>query len=223
MAVKPATPEIKGEYIEAPINRVFENTWNYNVQDDDMFTKQKNSLEKFDFVQPIVVREIPEGYEIVNGAHRYRAAQELNMPTVPVWNVGVVSDAYAQQLTIMLNELKGRPNVDNLASLIAGLDAQLGREEIVQNLPYSAQAIDDMINTLEFDWKTFEAEDDEVPTVDGKIDMVRLEFRVAGEVAREIESGLKRFMEWHKLEETDENRGYALLEVIKTWESDHTW
>lgn len=206
-----ATPDIRGEYLEAPINRIFENTWNYNVQDDDMFTKQKNSLEKFDFVQPIVVREIPEGFEIINGAHRYRAAQELGMPTVPIWNVGVVSDAYAQQLTIMLNELKGRPNIDSLASLIKDLDDVLGRDEIVTNLPYSSQAIDDMINTLEFDWATFEAEDEENTHEDGKIDMVRVEFRVAQEVARQIEETLNTIKSDHNLGDTDEDRGHALL------------
>jgi ParB/RepB/Spo0J family partition protein len=215
------TPTIKGAYIEAPTNRVFENTWNYNVQDDDMFSKQKNSLEKFDFVQPIVVREIPEGYEIINGAHRYRAAQELNMATVPVWNVGVVSDAYAQQLTIMLNELKGRPNIDSLASLIKNLDDALGRDEIVTNLPYSPQAIDDMINTLEFDWATFEAEDDEASAADGKIDMVRLEFRVSQEVAQQIEAAVNTAKKSHSLGDTDEDRGYALLQICTVYMSEH--
>jgi ParB/RepB/Spo0J family partition protein len=210
-----AKAKIRGEYLEAPINRVFENTYNYNVQDDDMFSKQKNSLEKFDFVQPIVVREIPEGFQIINGAHRYRAAQELGMSTVPVWNVGNVSDAYAQQLTIMLNELKGRPNIDSLASLIKDLDTALGREEIVENLPYSSQAIDDMINTLEFDWATFEAEEDEVPGVDGKIDMVRVEFRVSGEVARGIEMAINLAKEKYGLGDTDEDRGSAIQAICE--------
>lgn len=209
-SIPKSKPALVGETMEVPMSRIFENTWNYNVQDDDMFEKQKNSLEKFGVVQPIVVREIPEGFEIINGAHRYRAAQELGLDTMHVHNLGTVSDTYAQQLTIMLNELKGRPNIDSLASLIKTLDDSLGRDEIVLNLPYSPQAIDDMINTLEFDWATFEAEDDEVPAEDGKIDMVRVEFRVSGEVARNIEMAINEAMTQYKLENNDDGRGQAL-------------
>lgn len=213
-SVPTTNPQIKGEALEVPLSRIFENTYNYNVQDDDMFAKQKNSLEKFDFVQPIVVREIPEGYEIINGAHRYRAAQELGMSTIAIWNLGVVSDAYAQQLTIVLNELKGRPNVDSLASLIKNLDDALGREEIVMNLPFPEQAIEDMINTLEFDWGAFEAEDEESEAAgDGRIDMVRIEFRMSRDAAMEVEAGIKRVLERYGEEENDDTRAAALVRL----------
>lgn len=44
----------------------------------------KESIRAHGIIQPIIVRESAQGYEIVAGERRLRAAQELGMKTIPV-------------------------------------------------------------------------------------------------------------------------------------------
>lgn len=203
---------IRGKSERVAIDKVKPNPWNFNEQSPETFEKQKHSLEEFALVMPVIVREIPgsDSLEIVDGEHRWRAAKELGWPEVAVWNLGECDDAYAQQLTILLNELHGTPNIDNLANLIKNLDEQLGRETIEMNLPFTSQQIADFVETLDFDWEDFKAELDDVEEGTPKIDMVRMEFRLPAERAAKVESYLKLYLQEFKLEDNDENRAEAL-------------
>ncbi|MGJ3204836.1 ParB/RepB/Spo0J family partition protein [Geobacillus sp. FJAT-46040] len=44
----------------------------------------KQSILQHGILQPLIVRRVPNGFEIVVGERRYRAAKEANLPSVPV-------------------------------------------------------------------------------------------------------------------------------------------
>ncbi|EPR28635.1 Stage 0 sporulation protein J [Geobacillus sp. WSUCF1] len=44
----------------------------------------KQSILQYGILQPLIVRRVPNGFEIVVGERRYRAAKEANLPSVPV-------------------------------------------------------------------------------------------------------------------------------------------
>lgn len=205
----------QGNEITVPMESVYENAWNYNRQDEDTFEKQIHSIEKFGYVQPIIVREVEGRYEIINGAHRYRALQHLGVQEVAVWNLGNVSEEDAQQLTIVLNELKGRPDIDSLSSLLKDLDDQIGRIELIETLPYSEQAIADMINTLDFSWDAFEQDDEDIAATPPPKDLVRIEFRVSAEQAKFIQETIKEAMEFFSLEDTDNGKAAAIVQICE--------
>lgn len=218
MKTKPGTAKLRGSEVQVNVSRVFENSWNYNKQDDWMFDKQKHSLERFAQSAPIIVREIfsessEEGestsssfsgeesssfsgeermFEIIDGAHRYRAAKELGWDEVSVWNLGNISDTEARELTIIFNEVKGRPHVDSLSELLAVLEEDIGRDQLVEDMPFTKQQIDDMIDTLNFDWANFEAEDDEEEDEEPN-HMVRVEFRMSEKEAEMLDYGMKTY------------------------------
>ena len=123
------------------LEKVHPNVFNYNRQTNFIFEKQKGSIRKYGFIEPIVCRDDPdkEGHlEIVNGEHRYLALIELfkskeivyldmahtivpKSGCIPVYNLGNISRSDAQQLCIALNEIKGKPDNDMLAENIAEL------------------------------------------------------------------------------------------------------
>ena len=69
---------------------------------------------------------MPDGsLEILGGEHRWKAAQQLGMAEVPVWNVGVITDEHAKKIGLVDNARYGE---DDLLGL-AGLLKELGNAE----------------------------------------------------------------------------------------------
>lgn len=56
----------------------------------------------FDPSHALIVRPIPEGYQIISGHHRVKAAERANLPTVPCW-VREMSDADAYMQLVLCN------------------------------------------------------------------------------------------------------------------------
>lgn len=157
---KKKKPVIKLKLVE--IDRVRPNDFNYNRQTNFIFEKQKTSIRKYGFLEPITCRrdkDNPENYEIVNGEHRYIALKELfkegetifldvqkaqKLPDgkIPINDLGVISREEAQQLCIVLNEIKGNPNQDDLAKVIADLKVN---SIDMEALPYTDIEIDSFV------------------------------------------------------------------------------
>lgn len=53
------------------------------VFDDEKLKELANSIQEHGVVQPIVVRKVSKGFEIVAGERRWRACQLLNLKTIP--------------------------------------------------------------------------------------------------------------------------------------------
>lgn len=147
-------PPLVGEDKVVSLTEVKPNPWNYNEQSDFMFEKLKLSIKKFGFIDSITVRSSNENgplghYEIIGGEHRHKAANELHINKVPIKDVGMMTDADLQQLMIVLNETKGRPNNDQLATIIADLDKAGIALDV---LPYDKTELESLINMGEFNW-----------------------------------------------------------------------
>jgi len=127
------------------------NKWNYNTQTPAVFQKVVESIRRYGFSDPIVVRNLgSDKYEIINGEHRYRAAIELGMKQVPVFTLGVVDDVKAKQLCITLNELSGSPDEVRLATLMRDIASKADLIELADVMPYSGNEIRQMIDSVDF-------------------------------------------------------------------------
>lgn len=153
----------RGDRVTVPTEDVFPNPWNPNEQDEMMRQRTRRSLERFGNVAELLVREVgpskPEhrglaekqGYQIVDGEHRWRECVDLGVPEVEVRNLGVVSDAEAQELTIVLNEVGGAPNPRKLSNLIAVLDSVGLRGEFEDVAPYTEDEVRALLKIQELD------------------------------------------------------------------------
>lgn len=145
-----------------PINEVFPNQFNPNVQTKEMIEKGKKSVEELGFLMPILVREKPirdsEGnelnnfiYEILDGEHRWRYCKELNYTEIPVESLGKVSDDLARFLTVHINNLRGKDDILKRAELLKSFD-----ENQLALLPFDRNQIDEEMKLLNFDFSQYE-------------------------------------------------------------------
>ena len=106
-----------------PINDLLPNEWNPNRQNDHDFELLLRSMEEDGFTQPIVAvkKDDGVGYKIVDGEHRWRAANTLGFEEVPVAIVPM-NEEQAKIATLRHNRARGSEDVDLTAQLIRDLE-----------------------------------------------------------------------------------------------------
>uniref|UniRef100_UPI00202067F0 phage tail tape measure C-terminal domain-containing protein n=1 Tax=Escherichia coli TaxID=562 RepID=UPI00202067F0 len=94
--------DVKITILQVDVANLRPNTWNTNSVGAQNFEKLKGSIEKLGFFKPILARELEDGFfEILGGEHRWRAAIEQGISTVPVLSVGKISDVVAKQMSLV--------------------------------------------------------------------------------------------------------------------------
>jgi len=145
-----AQAQILGDYKTVLLDTVKPNPWNYNTQDKATFTKLVESVRRNGFVQPPIVRTLNGGYEIINGEHRFHAAQSLGMTKMPVIDLGTVDDLKAKQLSIILNELSGNPDQVRLAELLRDIHTQVPMSDLTTVMPYTERELTMLTEAVDF-------------------------------------------------------------------------
>lgn len=134
-----------------PINQITPNRWNPNVQSKEMFAKGKQSVETLGMLGSILVRETAGCYEILDGEHRWRYCLELGYTEVPVETMGEIDDKQAMALTVLINNIHGKDDVEKRAKIFAALD-----EGQLQLMPFTAEEIENEKNLFKFDFSKYE-------------------------------------------------------------------
>lgn len=124
---------------------------NPNHMATEQFDLLVAAIKKSGFLQPVLVRPLPAGggFEIIDGAHRVRAAREAGLKTIPC--VVIESEeAEAILLQIGMNRLRGELDLSSVARALAALeaDADLSREALTLS-GYGLAEIDELLKTLE--------------------------------------------------------------------------
>jgi hypothetical protein len=188
-----------------------------------MYQKELASLRRFGLVAPLVVRRIPPGgsptpprskrtaglpsksittkYELIDGEHRWKGAQELGYTEVPIWDLGIISDAVAKQLTIVLNETRGTPDPGKLGELLMDLLETELPTDLLEVLPFPEERFTELTKLAAFDWG---AVTEPMKTETGWVERT---YRMPKEAAEVIDQAISRVRvdsgeakEWHALE-----------------------
>ncbi|HBZ7265986.1 TPA: ParB N-terminal domain-containing protein [Klebsiella variicola subsp. variicola] len=118
--------DVKITILQVEVARLRPNPWNTNSVGAQNFEKLKGSIEKLGFFKPILARELDGGqFEILGGEHRWRAAMEQGISTVPVISVGKISDLVAKQMSLVDNERYGEDDQVALQRLIEEMQSEL--------------------------------------------------------------------------------------------------
>lgn len=174
-------PELKVEWVD--IERVHANPWNPNVQSDFIYAKTRISILEHGFIDPIKVRQLGKDYEVIDGEHRWKVANELMSEIVerdeqyyivastddgeklypikddlaqgklPIINYGEVSEGVARELTIVLNNTRGESDELKLAEVIKEIDDLLGHEQMEEMLPYTGEELKELFNVIDVDFQ----------------------------------------------------------------------
>jgi hypothetical protein len=142
----------------AHIADVRPNAWNPNRMNAEMYRKELASLRKFGYINPIIVREVGNKYEIIDGEHRWRALNELGYDLIEVTVIEGLNDEEAKQLTIVLNETRGRADPQKLGVLLADLLDSIPKSDLLDVLPLSPVDFDRIVGLEGFDWGSLSSE-----------------------------------------------------------------
>lgn len=121
------------------------NGWNPKDKDTKEYKQVVRSIENNGLRQPIVVREVDDHYEIIDGEQRFTGAKEVGYKEVWVYNEGKLDEKAAKALTIWY-EVQVPFNEVDLSHLVVELDDQ-GME-----LPYTEAEIVNFRNMAEFNF-----------------------------------------------------------------------
>jgi len=132
-----------------PVEEIVPNEYNPNRQNENEFRLLIKSMREDGFTQPIVClprgagtpepEVLPEGQDpddhdcfvIIDGEHRWRAAQKLGMETVPHVTVDM-DEAQARVSTLRHNRASGSEDVDKAVDVMRDLQ-ELGAVDMAQD------------------------------------------------------------------------------------------
>ena len=141
-------------YLRVPVMQLRPNSWNPNQMDPEQYSKARNSIRRFGFIDPITVRQNPDPtpYEIIDGENRWLAAQDEKLVEVDIADLGVVSDHVAEQLTVILNELRGTYDPKKMGVLLTGLVAAEPLPKLLEVMPFTKLQFEELAQLPTVDW-----------------------------------------------------------------------
>ena len=114
------------------------NPFNPNVVSPENDEKLGNSIEVLGLFKPIVTRSLEHDeerpYQILGGEHRWSHAISRGLKSIPIYNLGVISDELAKKISLADNARYGADDTVKLAELLEGLE---DASDIHELLPYT--------------------------------------------------------------------------------------
>lgn len=123
------------------------NDYNPNIVPEDILAKLRAEIRQNGLTVPITVRSSGNGYEIVDGYHRWLICKELGLQEIPCI-IQDFSDTEAKIKTLQLNYMRGSAVPVKLASLIYDLSKEISLEDLAKRLPYEELQMLDNLELL---------------------------------------------------------------------------
>ena len=129
------------ETVELPLDRLQAAGWNPNAMTAKGLARLQESISRYGWVVPLVVRPRTGGdYEVLSGNQRLTIAQELGLDSVSCVVVDV-DDAHARLLAQALNHLHGEDDLGLRAELLRAVLEHLPPADVLAVLPESADSL----------------------------------------------------------------------------------
>lgn len=140
----------QGRVHSLPVSCIFPNpNQPRRVFAEESIIKLADSIRQFGLIQPITVRRVQEGYEIVSGERRLRAIKELNMDKIPAIIIET-SEVESAEMAIIENIMREDLNIFEQAEAIQSLIDTYGltQEQIAIRLSNSQSYIANKLRLL---------------------------------------------------------------------------
>ncbi|KAA9131650.1 ParB/RepB/Spo0J family partition protein [Marinihelvus fidelis] len=136
---------------ELPLDRITPGPYQpRSIFDEDKLDELADSIEKQGVIQPIVVREVGAGFELIAGERRWRAAQRAGIDTIPAI-VRRVPDEIAVAMALVENIQRENLNPLEEATALRRLvdEFQLTHAEAAEAVGRSRSAVSNLLRLLE--------------------------------------------------------------------------
>ena len=220
--------ELNFTYLDPRV--LIKNSWNPNKMSPEAESKLRNSIQKNGHIKPILVRELDDGQlEIVGGEHRVDVSIDLGMDSVPVLNLGRISDEQAKKALLIDNSRYGEDEATMLAALLEDIGTADDLAEWttynmdeLNTLLGSTKAAEDDLSYLDELSELGEEDDEPLPTAlpDVQTHQV-MKFKVPVEDAHTVKDIIDGIAKAQKLDDSDSavRSGDALLWLIRDYQS----
>lgn len=123
------------------------NGYNPNIVPEDTLAKLRQEIAQNGLTVPITVRSSGNGYEVVDGEHRWRICRDLGFKEIPCI-IQEFDDNEAKIKTLQLNYMHGYAVPVKLAALIHDLSKEIKLEDLSRRLPYEELQMMDVLELL---------------------------------------------------------------------------
>lgn len=203
------------------------NGWNSNVVSPENETKLDASVSRFGMFKPILARRIyddhgEEGFEILGGEHRWAVAKRQGLESIPVCDLGHISEDQAREISLADNARYGSDDAAALADILKSLG---GTESEIQDfLPYTDADVRSIFTSVSIDLDNLELDEnfdakseDSEPVVakEPKTHTV-MRFKIPLKDAENITALITKLQKRHGYTEADAltNAGDALVHLV---------
>ena len=132
------------EIVELPLERLQGARWNPNVMGAPGLARLQESISRYGWVVPLVVRPQTDGdYEVLSGNQRLTIARKLGLESVSSVVVDL-DDAHARLLAQALNHLHGEDDLGLRAELMRTVLRHLPPADVLAVLPESADSLKEL-------------------------------------------------------------------------------
>jgi len=146
MELSSSQNKIELSWIET--GKVRPNPWNPNRMSEKTAAKLASDIKSRGMILPIVVRPVEDGFQIVDGEHRWVVANQLGMKLLPCIVVEM-DEQEARIKTLQLNRLRGEDEPELLARLLRELNIEASIEKLSSRLPFDPLEIKQSLELLE--------------------------------------------------------------------------
>ena len=141
----------EGKFIEVDINKVKPSA--YQAREEfipERMEELKSSIKEKGIIQPITVRPIDNGYEIIAGERRFRAAKEIGIKKIPAYILSINDKEDLLELSIIENIQRENLNPIELAKGYKCLidECSLTQEEVAAKVSVDRTTVANLIRLL---------------------------------------------------------------------------
>jgi ParB family transcriptional regulator, chromosome partitioning protein len=137
--------------VEIPLSQLRANPYQPRRHfDEESIQELATSIKEHGVIQPIIVRSVLKGYEIIAGERRYRASQVCNLPTIPAV-VKKFTDQQVMEIALIENIQREDLNAMEVAAAYQALIDQfsLTQEELSVKVGKSRSHIANFLRLLQ--------------------------------------------------------------------------
>lgn len=200
------TDKIDLDVQHIPVEQIKPHPDNPNEMSDGAYAALKAEIQDHGYTQPVLVRPIENGFQIIDGEHRWRAVSEIGFASVPAVVIETDEDDSKVRLVAM-NRLRGKFVPLKLAYVIADLAQRIPERDLRKRLGMTESELQDHLRNANLADSVSETLSDANPRPEGR----NVSVFCSEDDAAMIEATLDL------LAPEKEDRGAALARVCKEW------
>jgi ParB-like chromosome segregation protein Spo0J len=109
---------VTNDAVAINVNKIKPTKWNPSNLGNASYSLLKRSIKSVGMLNPIVVREKGNFFELVDGESRWKIAKELGAQTIQAKIIKVKSEIEAKAISFSLNKLKGKLDSNKSTALV---------------------------------------------------------------------------------------------------------